>query len=216
MGKAEWVMPSIDVDEYLRFSGQKISTSFYDRLTQLVDGANIREISFTKYDFLMPQDPMTMLDTTSQLRGQYTAHECPKYVYKPDLVYTLFIHWTSSYVSGSRRLAVATKTAVVHHYRNTNPRSGRSLDPSLVEESVFLSTELQITYGVTWSDLAPTLRPSKLVWTSSNPLAVLDVLPTSSSIDSDHNECECAKEAFEFVRKSNSLTGDARLEAPQL
>ena len=61
---------------------------------------------------------------------------CPKYVLNADNVITVFVHWASSWKSGTQGLAVVDKdTLVLHHYRQPKG-DGTDLETNITDESM--------------------------------------------------------------------------------
>jgi len=162
-------MPSIDVDEYIRFEGHSPKTSYSSeiaRYTQRNDAVN--HIFFRgKYDFRIVSDPSTEVDIASRHRGRKLApHRKTKYVVRPDRVYTLFVHWPTSLVNGSRGLNLTSDHAVINHYRllkgERHYDDATTDDTTLVSEAALVKKSMLEMYGSAWTDFSHELHHSSL------------------------------------------------------
>ena len=145
-GHAKWLMPSWDVDEYVRIkSGPQDVTSFLDSF----GGAKI--FFFKKYRFARTFAGLEILSTHY---NQEEENHAPKYIANLDASSAVDIHHL---VCSPGRAEIMDQTyASVNHYRHPNMREfhldqqEESRDDSLLGEVPVLEKAMKTRYGEEW------------------------------------------------------------------
>jgi len=119
----------------------------------------VHSVSFGRFTFRQEKDPQQTLKLASTMREVAVAPICPKYVLKPKLCNTLFVHWPTSWVEGSTSLIVTPDSLVGNHYRTQDETSTTSVDEVLAREAQEVGELLKLRYGVSWQGLAKSLAP---------------------------------------------------------
>lgn len=159
-GRSKWLMPAIDFDEYIKLEGKETlqgKTAFaFDEVVathaKLLGEAH--GISFGRYNFKQP-DNIGDTKLSSTLRQPFLAPLCPKYVARTDMVFTLFIHWPTSWRSSSLMLHMPSSEVVAHHYRTLGPDDApwNTTDTSLSAFSDDVLARLRVRFGMEWPSL---------------------------------------------------------------
>ena len=123
---ATWILPSLDIDEYINmkdgsvFEGGKVPEDYlgssWDAIVKKrgLQPNTVRSMEFNIYRFALVQPGRVEL--SSVLREPRKQPTCPKFVVNPNLVDTVFVHWATSWKNGTQNLHLGTDTLVVHHY----------------------------------------------------------------------------------------------------
>jgi len=145
----EWLMPSIDVDEYLTSKTSGDTASLRQIISEHVPmHSQWHSVSFGRYDFQLPQDPYSELDISSQLRPSELAPLCPKYMVRPDRAHTLFIHWVAEPVDPAEKsLYLPPHQLVGFHYRQVKPLENATVDAFLARHEEVLRQHLGALRG---------------------------------------------------------------------
>jgi len=179
---AKWLLPTIDVDEFIR-----TNSSIKDVLTELMDGrlATVRSVNFRRYIFLRPQGTDSLLISSAMREAQTQSFS--KFVVNPAAVNALFVHWPTSWDEGAVEVTVPPETAVIEHFRTINETTTTFNDPVLVAEAAALQQALESRFKMTWRDLwAKLAKPSNLPPApripQSVPAKVLAPAPAAASL----------------------------------
>jgi len=157
-GRAKWLLPSIDTDEYMVFNSSDDSRKmrYQDALEDWIGDRAIHAVTFARTNFLHPKMPYQQLQIESTRRELRPAALCPKDIVRTDLVNALFVHWPTSFDNNSVHVGVPKEQLIVFHYRLTEVNQSRSLDDStLAVQSSALDDALRARYGQRWSAFAP-------------------------------------------------------------
>lgn len=236
--RTEWLMPFVDVDEYLNFNpGAVHKLSFPEGVSTLLRGApgqlstglpravmshaprrnfvmrraeisnylqpRVNSISFGRVTFRHPKSPETELQLSSVFREAELADLCPKYMVRPLLVHTLFVHWPTSWAPFSKNLWVPPEQLVGHHYRTLDTNTTTTKDMSLQVEEPAPAMNLQRRFGSTWPSFAASLH-------TTYESSLNQIQPTSSS----DLEVEVATKFADFVKYVNSLMVPTFIKPP--
>mmetsp|Transcript_53112 Transcript_53112/g.99554 ORF Transcript_53112/g.99554 Transcript_53112/m.99554 type:complete len:498 (-) Transcript_53112:48-1541(-) len=171
---AQWVLPTMDVDEFIRTdSGIK---DIVDSMMKDHDYHAVHSLELERYRFLEPRGPHAVLissDMREDVAGvDWMNRSLPKFLMNPSVVNTLFIHYATSWDGQAGLLQVPADRAVINHYRCNDKRNKRPTnvtDTRLVAEVPTLLKALQERFKMPWptlrmklarpKDLAPALRP---------------------------------------------------------
>ena len=145
-GHAKWLMPSWDVDEYVRIkSGAQDMTSFLDSFGEA------KTMLFQKYRFART---LAGLEISSNLYAQEVEIYTPKYIANVFASSAVDIHRV---VCGEGRAKTMNRrVASVNHYRHPNMRQfdlgqkEKSRDDSLLGEVPVLEKAMKTRYGEEW------------------------------------------------------------------
>lgn len=157
-GRARWLMNSVDLDEYNVFPGRASHVPFQEALAAEVGDAIVHAVSYGRISFLHPQRPYEELQISSRHRAAEMAHLCPKFFVRPDLVESLFVHWPTSWASGSRNLMLPRDRLIGYHYRDKT-NNATVVDDTLASQTQLLDEALRKRYGLGWSSWAAALQP---------------------------------------------------------
>mmetsp|Transcript_57927 Transcript_57927/g.94160 ORF Transcript_57927/g.94160 Transcript_57927/m.94160 type:complete len:518 (+) Transcript_57927:47-1600(+) len=125
---ANWLLPSVDIDEYIHvkdgnlFGGGEVPDDYlgssWDAIVkkQGLQPNTVRSISFGRYRFQLAQPGQVEL--SSVLREPQPAELCPKYVVNPILCDCLHVHWCTSWKTGTENLGLGADTLIAHEFRN--------------------------------------------------------------------------------------------------
>jgi len=157
-GRAKWLMNSVDLDEYNVFPGFASHVPFHKALASEVGDAVVHAVSYGRINFLHPQKPYEELQVSSRHRATKVAKLCPKFFVRPDLVESLFVHWPTSWASGSRNLMLPRQRLIAHHYHDKT-NNVTVVDDALASQTQLLDEALRKRYGLGWSSWAAALQP---------------------------------------------------------
>jgi len=164
--RTEWLIPTMDVDEYIRQTDGEydFNSLVPEQLGVHIKGSMIHSLMFGRYTFRHPEDPKDF-QLTSIYREKELANAMPKFVVKPDLVYALYTHWPTSWSGESYPLGLPADSLVAHHYRTTNKDSTTEKDKALYRQHKVLWNQLESRFQSKWSTFCKKLdskRPKKL------------------------------------------------------
>eukprot|EP00927_Polykrikos_kofoidii_P068289 TRINITY_DN63647_c0_g1_i1.p1 TRINITY_DN63647_c0_g1~~TRINITY_DN63647_c0_g1_i1.p1 ORF type:complete len:472 (+),score=50.23 TRINITY_DN63647_c0_g1_i1:53-1468(+) len=166
MHRADWIMPTIDLDEFLR-PYYNSSNSDLLKLPDVFDDlaakeASVAYITFRGFRFAKPENPLD-LSVVSSRRQLEPQDVCPKYVARPRAMRTLFVHWPVSIAFGTE-LAVPIETLTFNHYRVKDNSSNSTestlhwtVDAGLVYLAESLNERLRQRFHRPWSEEATVL-----------------------------------------------------------
>mmetsp|Transcript_101649 Transcript_101649/g.294171 ORF Transcript_101649/g.294171 Transcript_101649/m.294171 type:complete len:501 (-) Transcript_101649:122-1624(-) len=191
-GRAEWLLPTIDVDEYLVFNSSERARAmgFPEALREALSRAPsthpVYAVSFGRTDFLHPADPYRQLQIDSSSRSSDVPNKrlCPKYFVRPELVDSLFVHWPMGHTPGSKNVLFNARDLIAFHYRLSESEEDMVTDRTLASQSEALGRALATRHGKTWPTLGPSLR-------ALSPMALVQPEPK----DEDDEDGEIAAEA---------------------
>eukprot|EP00438_Fugacium_kawagutii_P016905 Skav202211 [mRNA] locus=scaffold5327:71922:75413:- [translate_table: standard] len=204
---AEWLMPVIDVDEYLYVPGGlvrslKNSEGVFGSLDQVhsLEFKRIRfekapldqlDISSTRYEPLLPQDP---------------GWKNPKQFVHVDSVYRVSTHETIVFDKNKTGHKIDPETAVIHHYRFPFNKTGSgdangsatATDESLLIDVAPLTEAIRRRFGLGNSPLDVQKLLQKLARTSPPNCVVQKArLPQSKAVRMEAQGLLCLQEASE-------------------
>ena len=148
-GHAKWLMPSWDVDEYVRIKsrpGENI-TSFLDSFGEA------KMIRFEKFRFARA---LTGLEISSPLYFHEVDGRVPKYMAKVFCSHGVATHNLQCSCGQGEKVRLQTKVASVNHYRHPTLKEfnggkiAKSRDDSLMEEVPKLEEAMKRRYGQEW------------------------------------------------------------------
>mmetsp|Transcript_18621 Transcript_18621/g.36507 ORF Transcript_18621/g.36507 Transcript_18621/m.36507 type:complete len:524 (+) Transcript_18621:67-1638(+) len=153
--RAEWMMPTVDLDEFIRPSPyattDRTLPEMFDALAALY--TNVTHISFGGFRFLKPDDPKHV-SVVSALREPAPQALCPKYVVRPWAANTLFVHWPISMAEGSQTLAVPVEELSFNHYRTRDRTLMNTTDTTLESFAAPLYQKLRKRFQKPWAEVA--------------------------------------------------------------
>lgn len=155
---AQWVWPTMDVDEFVRSDsgiGELVDSMMRNR-----DYHDIHSLRLQRYQFDERNGPSDVL-ISSDMR-EASPHAAPKFLMNPSVVNTLFVHWPTSWDGPSSFwdgcLRVPEDRAVIQHYRTSySKKNGTRLwlpnvtDSHLVAEVPALLNALQDRFKMPWA-----------------------------------------------------------------
>lgn len=150
---AEWLIPTMDVDEYIKMpdSGTYDFNSLIpEKIGVGLNRSHIHALMFGRYIFRHPDDPQD-LQLTSIYREKDIADAMPKYVVRPERVFSLFTHWPTSWEGELYPLGIPPEQLVAHHYRAIDKAKTTEKDKSLFRQHKALSHKLESRYQSKWS-----------------------------------------------------------------
>eukprot|EP00928_Gymnodinium_smaydae_P039689 TRINITY_DN27052_c3_g1_i1.p1 TRINITY_DN27052_c3_g1~~TRINITY_DN27052_c3_g1_i1.p1 ORF type:complete len:495 (-),score=30.05 TRINITY_DN27052_c3_g1_i1:127-1611(-) len=224
--RAKFLMPHIDLDEYVRMGDAH--WHFPTALSSLIQRAEepgnqtgsakkrnstdantsrVHSLSFARYMFRHPPNPIAALQVTSSFRDKELEHKLSKYIVKPELVHALFNHWPTSWVPGTTGMAFPTSEIVCHHYRSTDANITTVHDESLSREALNLRKRLRHRYRSEWKDYSRLLLETNV--SGSLPQSHSSLLQDESAeiilSDGDHS----------FVDLVNSVSAPTVIQPPE-
>ena len=149
-GHAKWLLPSLDVDEYVRIKsgpGEDI-TSFSDSVGH---GQKVKSIIFEKYRFARTRAGLEISSTHYAPEPHSTAR---KYVVNVSAVSAVGIH--QAVCGEGMDIEMNPKVASVNHYRHPNMKQlndgqiATSRDDSLLGDVPILEKAMTTRYGEEW------------------------------------------------------------------
>ncbi|CAE8670805.1 unnamed protein product [Polarella glacialis] len=120
--RAEWMMTSLDLDEYLL-----ADSTFPETLSSIASAEEakgtgpVSSVSFPLYRFHL-KDPKSGPCITSTFRSSDLQPRMPKFIIRPSLVHAVFVHYPTSWDPASIGLKVPSSCLVAFHYRNREAR----------------------------------------------------------------------------------------------
>ena len=150
---ATWVFPAIDIDEYINMKdgnlfGGRVPEDYlgssWDAIVKNsgLQADRVHSIAFNLYRFGQVQPGQVELSAV--LRDRDLQPTCPKYVFNANNVDTIFLHWVTTWKTGTQGLAVVDKdTLVAHHYRAPQSWSHASNKSLLIDPSNTTDTSMQ-------------------------------------------------------------------------
>jgi len=208
-GRAPWVMPSVDVDEYLNTAGQTNETLITDLLP--LPRSSVYAVTLMKYQHIVVSDPMTMLDIESTRREERPEPSMPKYIANTAATNVCWTHWVQSWVPGTTDLALAMSNAHLHHYRLLSSDGEVEVtDDTLAREQSTLRRRLQTRYGMPWKELQASLHvgiPS--LYSNSSILHDVD-----GTVSAPSGEVDIEKYA-DFIKMLQNLKQDTMVQSPR-
>lgn len=114
---ARWLMPSVDVDEYLDFRGLKVGAALKEGVL-FQDLHNVNSLAFRRIRFARPDPHQLEISSTRFERADLQSYRYlnPKQVVQVALAYRLSVHQVV-FSQGGHNCIVDPKTAFFHHYR---------------------------------------------------------------------------------------------------
>ena len=116
---ATWILPSIDIDEYINmkdgsvFEGVKVPEDYLDSEKT---GAPTQHSSLNGVQHLSFCASSTQLEFLSVLHEPRVQPLCPKFVVNPNWCHAIFVRCTS-WKNGTQNLGLSPDTLVAHHFR---------------------------------------------------------------------------------------------------
>ena len=222
---ATWILPSIDIDEYINmkdgnlFEGGQVPEDYvgssWDAIVEKsgLQADGVHSIAFNVYRFAQVQPGQVEL--SSVLREPILQPTCPKYVLNANNVNTLFVHWATTWKNGTQGLAVLDKDMLVlHHYRQPVAYGQEKSDtPLILEANITDASMQQYVPGLSKSLTARFLEetPSFL----SRLSAAKPVPFPTSSLNADlQTEGWMSHACAAWRRSLRDLQGIARLDPP--
>eukprot|EP00437_Effrenium_voratum_P018693 CAMPEP_0181442728 /NCGR_PEP_ID=MMETSP1110-20121109/24178_1 /TAXON_ID=174948 /ORGANISM="Symbiodinium sp., Strain CCMP421" /LENGTH=471 /DNA_ID=CAMNT_0023566663 /DNA_START=36 /DNA_END=1451 /DNA_ORIENTATION=+ len=167
---ARWVMPTIDLDEYLvlkesappAWHGPHFMAKLWDQVAANASKTRdeVHAVMLSRYNFLI--SPAPELEVTSTLRQREVAPLCPKYVLNPDAVNLAFVHWPTNWAEGTVSLVLPKDLASLNHYRFSEEKYlGEEMrDETLVPEAPAIANALRARFRKPWEELVLELTPT--------------------------------------------------------
>jgi len=177
--RARWLMPTMDVDEYLRpTDGQDVlkfsMPALADNLSASLSPTNASAafVDLTRVVFRYAMDPLQQLEVSSPHKaspegGDYEStvvrpgvKDLPKYLIRPEASNHLFVHWPLDWASGTAAKSTPIDCAVVHHYRTANAADTVILDDTLAGHADLIFRRLEDRFRSPWPEVAAKLLAS--------------------------------------------------------
>lgn len=167
MYRADWMLPSLDPDEYLRPAPSVAGDTprnfpeVFDDLAEMF--ADITDISFGGYRFLKADGPTTIpLTSTRRQLGpqnetQVMGRLVPKFAARPWAMRTIYPHFPVSRAPGSQTLGVPPEVLAFNHYRTRDPEGIDTTDVGLANLTETISQRLQERFQKPWDQMAQEL-----------------------------------------------------------
>lgn len=172
---AKWLLPTLDVDEYLRPvapKGNGVHKYDFDAVESdwLATRKGSKEttlahsVSFLRYVFRYPEAPASELQISSPWRHKtntgFNYNYLPKFVVRPALVNIVTAHWATSWLPGSVGIFAPKNVFVVHHYRTDDVEETPVEDTSLVVLVPDVSKAITHRFQLAWPELYARFSPS--------------------------------------------------------
>eukprot|EP00439_Symbiodinium_sp_Y106_P023909 s6543_g2.t3 len=169
--RAQWLLPSLDVDEYIRLgdsTGVYLSTA-WDKLAADHMGSNagmVRSIRVDRLNFPIEEKrDVSNLLIAEEHRYRKTYVQ-PKYVMRPALNQVLSVHCQKSWTNGTQEIQISPSEGFVAHYRvhakreENGPHGQKPIvsDTTLLGQVPLVLAALEKRYGGRWPALAAQKR----------------------------------------------------------
>lgn len=203
MHRTEWLMPSLDVDEYVSWKdGFTETTPFLGHLNGIAKPDTF-SITMQRYGFEYPADPFQNLDIGATTRGQDIQELAGKYICRPELVHNVFIHWVVTGVDdeSDHNLSVHPEDLVAFHYRLGPEEIGEDKkveDVQLALQEGALATRLETRYGFSPSELLQRLEAK---FRLRGPSALINLGNVSDERDEELDEERFAHDFHDFIHQ---------------
>lgn len=196
--RTDWLIPTMDVDEYIRQpqGDYDFDSLIPEKLGLHVNGSMIHSLMFGRYTFRHPEDSKDF-QLTSIYREKELAIAMPKFVVKPNLVYTLYTHWPTSWLGETYPLGLPADALVAHHYRTTDKDSTSEKDKALYKQHKVLWNQLESRFQLKWSSFVKKLESKRPRHLAASGFSVLEA---------DKNVYDLNNREIEFRERSRSLT----------
>jgi len=165
-GKSDWLMPTIEPDEYLVF-GNKTGTNFLKEIRAQADPTT-HSLSFGRFNFRHPSDLRKALQIQSTSREGTLAPLCPKYIARTAKVHALFNHWATSWDHDAQSVGVPQQGLVGFHYRlNVFEKAKIEFDPRISKEVYDLEAKIHERFGMAFQQVCENIKSYMVSFYSS-------------------------------------------------
>jgi len=197
--KADFLIPTIDADEY--FAWDDIPS----RLLQY-EGSEHYALTFGRYLFSHPSSVYDSLQIESKYRQKALSPMCPKFILRPEVCHTLFIHWPTSWDAGYKQLGLPASELKVAHFRTVkNVSSQNVIDEHFSAQASQMRASLKDRYGVEWPELSRSIAKQVEHEMTNNVKATSFLQIRAQSDGSEVMQHALGPEFYGYIQEVNNL-----------